>query len=243
MRGSSFASRNRNLIVTTAALGAMTLLSGIALYILLTENVPELYVEQTYFEAPRRTGDRIPIEVVSIITNEGKAMAENVRVEVLAIETDSNLARGNGTSIMFDLGAKKSQEIRSTVMVPRNATFRLEILIFRAEKLTIWGSGIVDLTGLGKASLYKTDANLDDPKEKEEKDGASSSLCILFLLIAGGVGGLVIIIVYIGKKGGGKGPEPLEKPDKAPHIQPMRRPKGYEDLPDPKEDPKIPGSW
>ncbi len=243
MKGSSFASRNRNLIVTTAALGAMALLSGIALFILMIENVPELRVEQTYFEASRRTGERIPIEVVSIITNEGKAMAQNVRVEVLAIETDSNLARGNGTSIMFDLGAKKSQEIRSTVMVPRNATFRLEILIFRAEKLTIWGSGIIDLTGLGKASLYKTDANLDDPKADEEKDSMDSSLCILFLLIAGGGGGLLLIVVYIGKKGGGKGPAPVEKPDRAPPIQPMRRPKGYENLPEPGEGPRIPGSW
>jgi hypothetical protein len=236
-----FVSRNRGLVASALALGAVAILSGIALFILINEDRPELRVEETYFESSMRKGDKIPIEVIVVLTNDGKADAGSVRVEILAVETDSNLARSNGSSPPFNLDAGKTQEIRSEVRVPRNATYRLEILIFRAQKLTIWGFGIVDLRGLGEASDYRTERNLDEPigDENESKD-SSASICIIYLMVAGGIGGLIILVLYLRKKGGKEEPAPQEERARTRPEKDNEGIEGPEYKSDTSEDPKGP---
>ncbi|MCK5772344.1 MAG: hypothetical protein KAH57_01015 [Thermoplasmata archaeon] len=178
----------------------------------------DLEVDEVYFSTKELGGTDTDLEILVFITNEGDDDVSRVEIRAFAVETDSNIARDEARVELSGLKAETSLEGKLYITVPNNDTYRIELLIFEEGKLSIRGSGTVDLTGVGSASDYRTDGGVDDEALYDtmgiEEDGAASgSILICMFMGVVVIGILVAVVVAVSKKKGSVGPEERMEPE------------------------------
>ncbi len=180
----------------------------------------DLEVDEVYFSTKELGGTDTDLEILVFITNEGDDDVSKVEIRAFAVETDSNIARDEARAELNALKAKTSKEGKLYITIPNNDTYRIELLIFEEGKLSIRGSGTVDLTGVGSASDYRTEggAALDKPYSEEAAgamtgNSASILICMFMGVVAIGAGILIVIVVGVSRKKGSAGPEEKVEPE------------------------------
>ncbi len=173
------------------------------------EKGTDLIVDEVYFSPTTDLGgEDSDLKILVFLTNEGKGDIDEVRIRAFAVETDSNLARDEDSVTMGNILGKTTSEGELFISVPNNDSYRIELLVFEDGKLTIRGSGTVDLKGVGTASDYKTSGD-DDTSDNDlsygfgpaESDGSTAffALCI-FLVLPVIIIGIIIYAVVKGQK-------------------------------------------
>lgn len=181
----------------------------------------DLEVDEVYFSTKELGGTDTDLEILVFITNEGDDDVSKVEIRAFAVETDSNIARDEARAELSGLKAKTSKEGKLYITVPNNDTYRIELLIFEEGKLSIRGSGTVDLTGVGSASDYRTESGIEDDGAYGMLDeggvgapaSASILICMFMGVVAVGVGILIAVVVAASKKKGSAGPEERREPE------------------------------
>ncbi len=178
----------------------------------------DLEVDEVYFSTKELGGTDTDLEILVFITNEGDDDVSKVEIRAFAVETDSNIARDEARAELSGLKAKTSKEGKLYITVPNNDTYRIELLIFEEGKLSIRGSGTVDLTGVGSASDYRTDSGVDDDAgyggiEMSEDGAASAPILICLFMGVVVIGILVVVVVAMSKKRGSVEPEKKVEPE------------------------------
>jgi len=188
---------NKGLIVLSVLLTVICLILGTILFVMILDEDEEasLFVDEVYFIGRDTGRTDMTIDVEVWLTNEGKGAARTVSVNVFAVETDSNLARANASMNLEGMKGKRSSKALMSMEVPLNDTYRIEVLVFKDGKLTITGSGVLDLTKAGYPRDYDTDRNLDEEKEEKRSGDAESTICVSIAII--GMGILVLVVVLL----------------------------------------------
>lgn len=188
---------NKGLIAASVLLTVICLILGTVLIVMVLDEDEEasLFVDEVYFIGRETERTDMAIDVEVWLTNEGKGTVETVSVNVFAVETDSNLARANASMNIGEMKGKRSSKAIMSMEVPLNDTYRIEVLVFKDGKLTITGSGILDLTKAGYPRDYGTDRNLDEEKEEKKDVEAESTICVFIAII--GMGILVLVVVLL----------------------------------------------
>jgi len=172
-----------------------------------------LKVEEVYFVMTDQDEYVTNMDIIVFITNEGEKTLSEVKVRAFAIETDSNLARDENEKTLSTVEGKTTIEGTLNIELPNNDTYRVELLVFKEGKLSIRGSGTVNLIGVGQASAYQTneaDIDGDGAMDSETGTGAlslgsSSGLCFGLIILIFIVLVITIVIVVVLRKGKRRG--------------------------------------
>lgn len=150
-------------------------------------------------------GTETELNISVFLTNQGKGGIDDVRVRAFAVERDSNLARDEDTRSMGRIEGETSPEGELHITVPNNDTYRIELLVFENGRLTLRGSGTIDLKGIGVASEYSAyeppemsgeDANGGNFwRSPAASDEAFSLLMSAFCLLV--IPGIIVVLVII----------------------------------------------
>ncbi len=160
----------------------------------------DLEVDEVYFSTKELGGTDTDLEILVFITNEGDDDVSKVEIRAFAVETDSNIARDEARAELSGLKAKTSKEGKLYITIPNNDTYRIEILIFEEGKLSIRGSGTVDLTGVGSASDYRTEGGSGDDDAYDtlgESTEDASAAGVFICLFMGAIGIVVLIVIVV----------------------------------------------
>ncbi len=163
----------------------------------------DLIVDEVFFNHIEMEGAESDLKISVLLTNEGENEIDDVMVRAFVIERDSNLARDEDRAEVGGILGKTTKEADLFISVPNNDTYRIEILVFEDSKLTLRGSGTIDLVGVGVASEYAgaddDDDMLDDSSIGWGSGDADSQLlgilCFFILLLIIGVVVLVVLLV------------------------------------------------
>jgi hypothetical protein len=207
---------NRDIIMIAAA--AALLVSTIVLgYFVFKEEKQtdsDLRVDDVYFVMEAADEERSQIKIVVFISNIGNKDVEKLQIRAFTVETGSNLAMDDSSTTINDVEQKTTVEGNLIVDVPNNESYRMELLIFKDDKLEIRGSGTIDLADVGASYDYRTYPGYDDDDamyaDSPSEDAAISwfgGACVM-LIIAGVVIG---IIVYAAVKTGKKDEDQKEQ--------------------------------
>lgn len=154
-----------------------------------------LRVDEVYFLAQNMEGEELELEVYMFITNQGEESC-STRVRAFIIDVDTNLAMDEKNADMGILEGQKTREGSIRVNVPNECSYRVELLVFKNEKVTVKGSGTVDLRFSGaEGEDYRTtrdDEALEDGYIESSKNETPS--------VFTGVGGILAtgaVIIYL----------------------------------------------
>jgi len=164
-------------------------------------------VEEVYFKMVRNEGASSDIQIVIFVSNIGDADIDTLKIRAFAIETRSNLAKDDETTSISNIPKMTSGEGNLTVTLPNRDLYRVEILVFKDDRLDIRGSGTIDLTSYEMATDYRTESP-SAANDVEDGDGlirggsesASSLLCMVLLFTIGGAALLMVIIIAVRRK-------------------------------------------
>jgi len=180
----------------------------------------QLYVEEVYFVMTDQNEETTYMDIMVFVTNNGDKSLSDVKVRAFAVEIDSNLARDENEKSMGEVKGQTTVEGTLNIALPNNDSYRVELLVFKEGKLSIRGSGTVNLKGVGTASDYETekfdgDGGVGGFMDAEDGDGSmiplssSSGPCGFFLVITVLILIVVIVIlVWKNKKKGNDGNPP-----------------------------------
>jgi len=152
-------------------------------------------------------GTETDLTISVFLTNQGKGAIDDVRVRAFAVERDSNLARDEDAISMGRIEGETSPEGELHITVPNNDTYRIELLVFENGRLTLRGSGTIDLKGIGVASEYSTyeppemtgaGGDTEDNgiwRSPASSDEAFSLLMSAFCLLV--IPGIIVVLVII----------------------------------------------
>jgi len=151
----------------------MLILTGIFGYFLLFPEEEEavgavLKVDEVYFVTKELQGDKYTLETFVFITNNGDADCQ-VNIRAFAINVDTNLAMDEASEDVGSVEAQKTKETSFTVDVPKDGKYRVELLIFKNDKVTVKGSGTVNLDQAGAGGEdYQTVESEEPPADKKK---------------------------------------------------------------------------
>lgn len=188
----------------------------------------DLSVDEVFFNSIEMDGPDSDLKITVFLTNEGEDEIDDVMVRAFVIERDSNLARDEDRVDMGTISGKSTKEGDLFISIPNNDTYRIEILVFEDSKLTLRGSGTIDLVGVGVASDY-TGSDDDDDNDYsqgsapldwgvDDEDGGAllGMLCVLMFPIAFVILIVILVVKNQKKKSGAVSNETvgLKVPDK-----------------------------
>ncbi len=152
----------------------------------------DLLVDEVIIGSIEMEGLESDLKISVHMTNKGKSEVDDVKIRAFVIERDSNLARDEASLDMNSIPGKTTKEGELFISVPNNDSYRIELLVFEDSKLTLRGSGTIDLTGVGVASEYRSEEDQGSgggmsysPSlfEEGEEDRSAAFLGICFLLV------------------------------------------------------------
>jgi len=210
-----FIDENRRWIAVSVL---MLIIFSVLIYFVMT--IPgddtDLAVDEVFFNSIEMDGLESDLKITVFLTNEGEDEIYDVMVRAFVIERDSNLARDEDQVEMGTISGKSTKEEELFISVPNNDTYRIEIVVFEDAKLTLRGSGTIDLVGVGVASDYTgsddddNDAPMSAPSLDwgggDDEGAALGMLCIVMFPIA-----FVILIVILVVKNQKKKDEAVAK--------------------------------
>lgn len=153
----------KNILTHFAWYGVAILLmiGGIVLGCLLPEEeevgVEALKVEDVFFVKTRQDGLMTDMNITIFITNDGDVDVNSLKVRAFAVEENSNLARDEDLTDLGNIEKQTTSEGKLQIRIPNNLSYRIELLIFKNDEISIRGSGGVNLVGVGSAQDYKTE--------------------------------------------------------------------------------------
>lgn len=155
-----------------------------------------LKVDEVYFVTKELQGEKYTLETFVFITNNGDADCQ-VEIRAFAINVDTNLAMDEASEDVGSVEAQKTKETSFTVDVPKDGKYRVELLIFKNDKVTVKGSGTVNLNqaGIGGED-YQTVESEESAKDKKN-EMAPTILNFLGVSLA-----VTIYVVYRRRRGG-----------------------------------------
>ena len=173
----------------------------------------DLKVDKVFFKSVEYGDDDTDLKILVFLTNNGESEIENVKVRAFAIERDSNLARSEDTVTIGTISGQTTEEGELSINVPNRDSYRIELLVFEDSKMTIRGSGTIDLRNVGvdendtqgdgspSADPFVLDGDEDGASLLAESTDSSFILTgICLLLIPGIVIVIIIIAVYNSNK-------------------------------------------
>lgn len=128
-----------------------------------------LDVEEVYFVENGRHLGKTKLDVFVFITNDGdKDCTSHIRA--FAVDKDTNIAMDDTFTAEREIKGQTSDESSLSLEVPSDGKYRVELLVFKDDKITVKGLGYVDLKVGGTAgSDYRTtDGDPQIDKEDEE---------------------------------------------------------------------------
>lgn len=130
-----------------------------------------LTVDEVYFLLEESTDGKIHLSVIAFISNEGE-MDCQARIRAFAIDADSNLAMDDAVENVGKVPAGKTVEASLEMELDYNGSFRIELMVFKDDMITVKGYGTVNLAyhGFGGSDYYNTET--DPTEEGEEKASA-----------------------------------------------------------------------
>lgn len=205
------------LIVAVTALVATTIFLGYFVFKTEDKKESDLQVEEVYFVMERANSESSQIEIIVFISNVGNKDVEELKIRAFTVESGSNLAMDDSSTTINDVKQQTTVEGQLIVDVPNNDTYRMELLIFKDDKLEIRGSGTIDLTGIGTSYDYRNYPSYDSADGDDNVYGApetaasfSGGFCII-IVVAGVVIGIIIYAVVKSRK--------PPKNDKGPQLK------------------------
>ncbi|MGA1819982.1 MAG: hypothetical protein ACMUHU_03125 [Thermoplasmatota archaeon] len=170
------------------------------------EKASDLRVDDVYFKMEGANSQRSQIKIVVFISNIGNEDVGKLHIRAFTVETGSNLAMDDSTTTINDVKQQTTVEGNLLVDIPNNDSYRMELLIFKDDKLEIRGSGTIDLTDVGASYDYRDyplyDNDYGDGASMADEAAAFSWFggACLFLMIVGVIIGIIIFAVYKTKK-------------------------------------------
>jgi len=126
------------------------------------------------------------LDVFVFLTNGGLKDTTDVRIDAYALESSSGLGRSNSNTVLGNLPAQTSQVGIVQLVIPRNTTYDIELLIWKEGKVVITAAATVTVasesseTG-ASSSTYKVDgdeASWDSGDLEYGTDSATRSMSI-----------------------------------------------------------------
>ncbi len=204
-------------LAVTVLVLAGTIILGYILFHEEEEPTSDVRVEEVYFVQTHQDELETKMNIIVFVTNDGEAELSDIKIRAFAVETDSNLARDEAVKIITSVEGDSTVEGTLTITLPNNDSYRVELLVFKEGKLTIRGSGTVNLVGVGGATPYKTargGGTGDDSTYPPDasmwiaKDSSNICLVIIVLLVTAAIiAGIVFFVVRSGKNDKAKGAE------------------------------------
>jgi hypothetical protein len=171
------------LILVSAVMG-WTLIDQ---YLIKEEPAPaRLEVEEVYFVENGMSMGKTKMDVFVFITNDGDKDCRSF-IRAFAVDKDTNIAMDDSSTTETEVKGQTSNEATLTLEVPSNGKYRVELLVFKDDKITVKGLGFVDLkTGGTAGSDYRT-TDEDPMVEKEESSSAIPFIGpgLIFAILAG----------------------------------------------------------
>lgn len=157
-------------LIAGIAVGLICLiLAGILVdeYLLVYEKDAMLTVEETYFEKDQRVGEQIELNVFVMVTNDGDRDCDS-HIRAFIIDRDTNIAMDDTTTEEVNIRGRSTHEASFELLVPEDASYRVEILVFKDDMITVKGVGHVDLAVGGTGGQdYRT--TMEDEEVEGEK--------------------------------------------------------------------------
>ncbi len=138
-------------------------------YLIKEEPTPaRLEVEEVYFVESGMSLGKTKMDVFVFITNDGDKDCRSF-IRAFAVDKDTNIAMDDSSTTETEIKGQTSNEATLSLEVPSNGKYRVELLVFKDDKITVKGLGFVDLkTGGNAGSDYRTTD--EDPISEADKD-------------------------------------------------------------------------
>jgi len=155
-----------------------------------------LEVEEVYFVVKDQNGDQFTLETFAFITNEGDDDCE-VRIRAFAIDVQTNLAMDQASVSIGKVAAQKTEEASVDMDLPKDGKYRVELLIFKDEKVTVKGSGTVNLqeAGTGGKDYH---SNVEDayPPDSKKEGSAPTIFNVIGVSVV-----VALVTIYVKRRG------------------------------------------
>lgn len=204
----------------------------------------DLRVEDVQFIMRGADSERSRIEIAVFISNIGNEDVNKLKIRAFTVETGSNLAMDDSSTTLTDVKQQTTVEGKLMVEIPNNDSYRMEMLIFKDDRLVIRGSGTIDLADVGAPNDYRNYPTVDDDDEAGDdllsSEPAAFSLlgaaCVFFLIVCVIVG----VIIYVAVRSGtdshkekvpfseGPPPPPMMRMRTEPRREEFEKEPGYD---------------
>ena len=124
-----------------------------------------LIIEEVYFVCEGDMEDPCSLVVWVFVTNDGEEDCE-ARIRAFAVEVETNLAMDDDEFDIGELKAQTTEEANLTLEVPSDGKYRVELLVFKDEKISVKGQGVVNLK---TAQTGGQDFSTIEPDSAEKK--------------------------------------------------------------------------
>ena len=121
-----------------------------------------------------------------------------VTLRAFAVDVNTNLAMDEDSTTVGTIEGQKTEEASLIVEVPKDGKYRVELLVFKDGKVTVKGSGVVNLQLAGTGGQDYRTSDSEEPPEmmKESSDSPTLFSFIGIILVVG------MYIIYVKRRGG-----------------------------------------
>ena len=118
-----------------------------------------LQIDEVFFLLAGSSSDMVAIEVTAFITNRGTVDAENVEIVAFVIEKRSNLALDKTTHSVGSIPKDKTGMADFSLNMPDDDSYTIKLILMENGKMSIKGSGTVNLeySGGGSGTRFAPD--------------------------------------------------------------------------------------
>ncbi len=135
-----------------------------------------LIVEQVYFESAELGDETYDLIVKAYVTNDGDRAAD-VRVSAFVKEVNTNIVFDSNTDDLGKMKGKTTKRADMNVEIDSKRKYIVEIIAYKDGKVTVRGSGTINLAMAGAGGEdYRTDLVDEPPEDSRGMDGAVSGL-------------------------------------------------------------------
>ena len=146
-----------------------------------------LTVDEVYFLLEESTDGKILLSVIAFISNEGEKDCQ-ARIRAFAIDADSNLAMDDAEENVGKVPAGKTVETSLEMELDYNGSFRIELMVFKDDMITVKGYGTVNLAyqGFGGSDYYntETDPTMEGVEKSSTPFPAVGTVAVISVLAA-----------------------------------------------------------
>lgn len=130
-----------------------------------------LVVEEVYFVSEETSSGSMDLYVHVFVTNDGDEPCKS-EIRAFAVDVETNLAMDETGHTVGTIDDQATSESMLLLTLPSDGRYRVELLIFKDGKITVKGTGTVNLYQAGSGGKdYRTD--LEDPAASAPKENVA----------------------------------------------------------------------